>query len=76
MRLDPGFDPTRRAKEFKVSHGGGEANVAYGLASCFGMRSTLLTALVDDGIGRNIETIQAKLRTVINQGDCVSHQQV
>jgi hypothetical protein len=56
MRLDPGFYPTRRAKEFGVSHGGGEANVVYGLSSCFGMRCTLLTALVDDGIGRNIET--------------------
>jgi len=55
MRIDPGDVPTRRARYCRIWHGGGETNVAEGLAACFGMRSTVITALVDDGIGRNIE---------------------
>ncbi len=55
MRIDPGDVPTRRARSGRIWHGGGETNVAEGLAACFGMRSTVVTALVDDGIGRNIE---------------------
>ena len=55
MRLDPGDVPTRRARACRIWHGGGETNVAEGLAACFGMRATVVTALVDDGIGRNIE---------------------
>lgn len=55
MRLDPGDVPTARARALRVWHGGGETNVAEGLAYCFGFRTTVVTALVDDGIGRNIE---------------------
>ena len=33
----------------------GEINVAEGLSACFGLKCSALTALVDDGIGRNIE---------------------
>jgi len=55
MRLDPIDVPTARARELRVWHGGGETNVAEGLSYCFGMRTTIVTALVDDGIGRNIE---------------------
>lgn len=55
MRLDPGGIPTARARSARIWHGGGETNVAEGLAYCFGMRSAVITALVDDGIGRNIE---------------------
>ena len=55
MRLDPGDVPTRRARALRVFHGGGETNVAEGLAACFGLRTAIVTALVDDQIGRNIE---------------------
>ncbi len=55
MRLDPGDVPTRRARMLRVFHGGGETNVAEGLSACFGLRTAIVTALVDDGIGRNIE---------------------
>lgn len=55
MRLDPGDVPTTRAKNFRVWHGGGEVNVAEGLACAFRMRGAVVTALVDDEIGRNIE---------------------
>ena len=55
MRIDPGDVPTARARTARIWHGGGETNVAEGLAACFGMRAAVVTALVDDGIGRNIE---------------------
>ncbi len=55
MRIDPGDMPTARARTARIWHGGGETNVAAGLSYCFGMRTTVVTALVDDGIGRNIE---------------------
>ena len=55
MRIDPGDVPTPRARTARIWHGGGETNVAEGLAACFGLRTAVVTALVDDGIGRNIE---------------------
>jgi 2-dehydro-3-deoxygluconokinase len=55
MRLDPGDVPTARARVGRIWHGGGETNVAEGLSYCFGLRAVVVTALVDDGIGRNIE---------------------
>ena len=55
MRIDPGDIPTARARSARIWHGGGETNVAEGIAYAFGMRSAVITALVDDGIGRNIE---------------------
>jgi len=55
MRLDPGDVPTARARSARIWHGGGETNVAEGLSYCFGLRTAVVTALVDDGIGRNIE---------------------
>ncbi len=55
MRIDPGDVPTRRARFARIWHGGGETNVAEGLSACFGLRTAVITALVDDGIGRNIE---------------------
>ena len=55
MRIDPGDVPTPRARTARIWHGGGETNVAEGLAYTFGMRTAVVTALVDDGIGRNIE---------------------
>jgi len=55
MRIDPGDVPTARARSARIWHGGGETNVAEGLAYCFGLRTAVVTGLVDDGIGRNIE---------------------
>jgi len=55
MRIDPGDVPTRRARAARIWHGGGETNVAEGLSACFGLKTAVVTALVDDGIGRNIE---------------------
>jgi 2-dehydro-3-deoxygluconokinase len=55
MRIDPIDVPTARARMGRIWHGGGETNVAEGLSYCFGFRTAVVTALVDDGIGRNIE---------------------
>jgi 2-dehydro-3-deoxygluconokinase len=55
LRLDPRDVPTARARDnIRVSQGGGETNVACGLAYTFGLRTAVLTALVDDPIGENI----------------------
>src|SRR3989337_1635178 len=54
LRLDPYDVPTDRAREMRVFQGGGETNVACGLAYTFGLRTAVLTALVDDNIGKNI----------------------
>lgn len=55
LRIDPGDVPTARARSARIWHGGGETNVAEGLAACFRLRTAVVTALVDDGIGRNIQ---------------------
>ena len=54
LRLDPFDVPTARANYMRVFQGGGETNVSCGLAHTFGLRSAVVTALVDDEIGRNI----------------------
>ncbi len=54
LRFDPYDVPMSSARSLRVWQGGGETNVACGLAHTFGLRSAVLTALVDDHIGRNI----------------------
>ena len=60
LRLDPYDVPTALARQLRVFQGGGETNVACGLAYTFGLRTAVLTALVDDYIGKNIRN---QLRT-------------
>ena len=55
LRIDPGDVPTARARTARIWQGGGETNVTVGLSYTFGLRAAVLTALVDDGVGRNIE---------------------
>ena len=55
LRLDPRDVPTARVRDnIRISQGGGETNVACGLAYTFGLRTAVLTTLVDDPIGENI----------------------
>jgi 2-dehydro-3-deoxygluconokinase len=54
LRFDPYDVPTARAKLMRVFQGGGETNVACGLSYTFGLRAAVITALVDDDIGKNI----------------------
>jgi len=55
LRLDPGEGRIRNARRFEVWEGGGEYNVARGLRRCFGLRAAVVTALVDNEIGRLVE---------------------
>jgi len=54
LRLDPCDTPTACARQMRVFQGGGETNVACGLSYTFGLRTAVITALVEDEIGRNI----------------------
>ena len=55
LRLDPGEGRIRTAREFRVWEGGGEYNVARGLARCFGLRTAVVTSLVDNEVGHLVE---------------------
>ncbi len=57
LRLDPGEDRISRARTFRAWEGGGEYNVARGLSRSFGMRTAIVTALVDNPIGRLVEDL-------------------
>ena len=50
-RLDPGIIPFRKANDCRIHVSGGEFNVAANLADCFGMRTGIITAMVDYPIG-------------------------
>ena len=55
LRLDPGETRIRSARRFEVWEGGGEYNVARSLSTTFGFTTAIVTALVDNEIGRLIE---------------------
>jgi 2-dehydro-3-deoxygluconokinase len=57
LRLDPGDLRVRTARSFRCWEGGGEYNVARGLRRCFGMRTAIVTALVDNEVGRLLEDL-------------------
>ncbi len=57
IRLDPGDGRIRTARTFRVWEGGGEYNVARALRKCFGMRSTVVTAIVDNEVGHLLEDL-------------------
>lgn len=55
LRLDPGDARIKTARSFRVWEGGGEYNVARGLKRCFGLKTSVVTALADNEIGRLVE---------------------
>lgn len=55
LRLDPGNARIRSARTFEAWEGGGEYNLTRALASTFGFRTAVATALVDNEIGRLVE---------------------
>ncbi len=57
LRLDPGEDRIHTAREFRVWEGGGEYNVARGLKRCFGQRAAVVTAAVQNPLGRLLEDL-------------------
>src|SRR5882724_3561076 len=57
LRLDPGDQRIHTARTFRAWEGGGEYNVARGLRRCFGMDTAIVTALVDNPVGRLVEDL-------------------
>jgi len=55
LRLDPGEGRIRTTRSFQVWEGGGEYNVVRGLRRVFGLRGAVVTALVDNEVGRLVE---------------------
>ncbi len=54
-RLDPGQTPFRRTRSVEIHVSGGEYNCSANLASCFGLKTGIATAMVNYGIGELIE---------------------
>jgi 2-dehydro-3-deoxygluconokinase len=57
LRLDPGEGRVHTARSFTVWEGGGEYNVARGLKRCFGLETAVVTALVDNPVGRLVQDL-------------------
>src|SRR5215813_6118391 len=57
LRLDPGDSRIHTTRSFQVWEGGGEYNVARGLKRCFGLDTTVVTALADNPIGRLVQDL-------------------
>lgn len=57
LRLDPGDRPISSARSFEAWEGGGEYNVARAASAVFGLRSAILTALVDNEVGGLIKRL-------------------
>ena len=55
LRLDPGEGRIRTARAFKAWEGGGEYNTSRGLRKCFGYKTAVCTAFVDNEVGHLIE---------------------
>ena len=57
LRLDPGEGRIHTARTFQVWEGGGEYNVARGLKRCFGLDTAVVTAFVDNAVGRLVQDL-------------------
>jgi 2-dehydro-3-deoxygluconokinase len=75
LRLDPGAGRIHTTRRFEAWEGGGEYNVARGLKRCFELRSAIVTALVDNPVGRLVQDLiyqggvdQSHLRWVKDDG--------
>jgi 2-dehydro-3-deoxygluconokinase len=75
LRLDPGDERIATTRHFRAWEGGGEYNVARGLKRCFGLDTAIVTALVDNPVGRLVQDLiyqggvdQSYLRWVADDG--------
>ena len=57
LRLDPEWGRVRTARSFRVFEGGGEYNVARALRKVFGLRTAVVTSLVDNEVGHLVEDL-------------------
>jgi 2-dehydro-3-deoxygluconokinase len=55
LRFDPGEGRIRTARQFTVWEGGGEYNTSRGLRKCFGLKTAVCTAFVDNEVGHLLE---------------------
>jgi 2-dehydro-3-deoxygluconokinase len=55
LRLDPGEGRVRTARSFRAWEGGGEYNTSRGLRKCFGLKTAVCTAFVDNEVGHLVE---------------------
>ena len=60
-RLDPGVVPFRKANQCQIHVSGGEFNVSANLSDCFGLKTGIVSAMVDYPIGELIaERVRAR----------------
>jgi 2-dehydro-3-deoxygluconokinase len=57
LRLDPGEGRIHTTRTFQAWEGGGEYNVARGLKRCFGLDTAVVTAFVDNPVGRLLQDL-------------------
>jgi 2-dehydro-3-deoxygluconokinase len=57
LRFDPGDGRITTARDFRVSEGGGEYNVARGLKRAFGLETAVVTAFADNPVGRLVQDL-------------------
>ncbi len=57
LRFDPEWGRVRTARSFRVFEGGGEYNVARALRKVFGLRTAVVTSLVDNEVGHLVEDL-------------------
>src|SRR5258708_39553102 len=57
LRFDPGEYRMWTARQFTVSEGGGEYNVARGLKRCFGLDTAIVTALAKNPVGALVQDL-------------------
>ena len=57
LRLDPGDIRIRTTRNFTVWEGGGEYNVARGLTKCFGLKTSIITGLAENEVGKLINDL-------------------
>ncbi len=55
-RLDPGVVPFRKARSAEIHVSGGEYNVAANLSDCFGLKTGIVSAMVNYPIGELVQT--------------------
>jgi len=57
LRFDPGERRIGTTRQFEVSEGGGEYNVARGLKRCFGLDTAIVTAFVKNPVGSLLQDL-------------------
>ncbi|HEY2548656.1 MAG TPA: sugar kinase [Candidatus Acidoferrum sp.] len=57
LRFDPGEFRIWTTREFRVSEGGGEYNVARGLKQCFGLETAIVTAFANNPVGMLLQDL-------------------